>query len=1109
MNNFCQSFLLMCFLTTLFPGFSTAQNHGYSIERIGIEQGLSQSVVKVVLQDRKGFLWIGTQDGLNRFDGYRFVIYKYDNTDTFSLSHNTISAIIEDRYGQLWIGTQNGLNRYDKGKFHRIRFRADSNSSIAYDDIISLCEDDSGYIWAGTLGGGLHKYDPQKNSFVNYKRNSQDPHSLSANTVRALWASGKNGVWIGTSAGLCLYHHGRLSRIKADQPSLTGLFNDRIMSLYGTSDNRLIIGSTNHGIAICDQNPFKVVQHYPPGSGMKPGAVFAVFESDDNVVWAGTENNGLIAVTGGRWQYYIYDILNPKSLSHDEIYSIIQDKSGNIWAGTAYGLSKLKKNFFTVYNRNAPEPYRMPGNETWAVYEDSQGRLYTALHSVGLFIRDLKSSRLIGYHTAKPFSLTHPNVYCIREDREGKIWLGAETGLSRLDDKTMVSFVQSPDDSFSLPSNSIMAIEEDRNGKIWIGTFGDGIRRWEPDPSTPKKGKFLPYIHDPANPNSLSNDDVFVLRAAPNGDLWAGTFNGLNRFDGQRFTRFFHNPDDSNSLSHNTILCIHLMNDGSIWCGTDGGGLNHLKDGHWTSYTKKDGLPNNTIYGILQDNDSNLWISTNNGLSKFSMNKKGPNRIQNFDGYDGLPSHEFNQGAYFKNKHGEMFFGSIDGMIRFRPETITPSGYVAPVYITAFKIFDRDAMTENDLAGRKQIDISYSDNFFSFEFVALDYTTISKNQYAYQLTGFDEDWIYSGTRRYASYTNLDGGEYTFRVKATNSHGIWNDKPAEIRIIIHPPFWKTIWFRVLLMLVLTVGIYVIFRYRVRLIKQQNEELERKVHERTKTIEEKNRELELKNEQIRHHQEQLIQSEKLSSLGRLVSSMSHEINNPLNFSCGSINLLEQDLNDLKEKVTAIQPDPLTVSDIDSKIELTKTIKLGLERIRDIVVGMRNFSVMDESELIEIDINTTISYLLSLIRSRDRQGVMIHTDLSELPVIRGLPGQLNHAILNILKNAIEFTQKRVKREETGNVWIKTYKENDLIVISVRDDGVGIAEEHRHKIFEPFFTTKGVGEGTGLGLAISYGIIQHHHGWIDCTSEKGRGSEFKLCLPVHSEAPNIPDKT
>ncbi len=1100
--------LLLLMIVTGNSLFSQDQEHNYIIDRFGIEHGLSQSVIKCVLQDSRGFLWIGTQDGLNRFDGYQFKAFKYDVNDTSSISHNTITTLFEDKRGRFWIGTQNGLNLFQHGKFIRFKFQGDGPFSVMNDNIISVCEGDSGYMWIGTIGGGLHRFDPDKRKFISYRHKADDSHSLPSNTIRSLCFTSDKTLWIGASRGLCRLANGRIDRIIDRQNQSNPFFTDNILVLLETGRGNLWAGSRHNGLVEFNPRNSSAENHFTVNNGLKHNHITSVYESNDGTLWVGTGFGGVHLFQNGFWNYFTHDSSNPDKTPNDEINSILKDHSGNLWVGTSSGLYRFKRNFFTIFRNDAPVSRKLPGNEVWAVYEDSRKRLWTAVHPQGLFMSDKNNTALFTDKSGQPNIIAHSNVYCIKEDRFGRIWIGAERGISVLDGKTIHTFRPAEGDSFAIPDYTVMAIEEDKNGSIWIATYGGGLLRWEPEKPGSVKGRFLTYRYLHNNPKSLSNDDVFTLKADKSGYLWIGTFNGLNRFDGDWFTRFHHNPDDRNSLSHNTVLSIHAADDGSVWIGTDGGGLNHYQDGVWTAFTKKDGLPNNVIYGILQDGDSNLWLSTNKGLSRFSLTKIGINKIQNFDTHDGLPSNEFNQNSYFKNKRGEMFFGGISGMIRFRPETIVPGEYAVPVYITAFKIFDRDALSEYELSTASQTDLSYKDNFFAFEFVALDYTTASKNRYAYQLVGFDNDWINSGTRRYASYTNLDGGAYVFRVKATNSHGVWNEQPYEIRVVIHPPFWETEWFRISALILVLSGLYALYRYRLHAIRRQNEELEQKVHERTKTIEEKNSELEMKNEQIRQHQEQLIQSEKLSSLGRLVSSMSHEINNPLNFTYGTISILEQDLKDLKELTKNAQADRITPDEIQAKADLLQTIKLGIERIRDIVVGMRNFSVMDESELIEIDVNTTISYLLSLIRSRDRQGVMIHTDLSELPVIQGLPGQLNHAILNILKNAIEFTQKRVKREETGNIWIKTCRENEAIVISVRDDGIGIPEEHRHKIFEPFFTTKGVGEGTGLGLAISYGVIQHHHGWIDYSSESGKGSEFKLYLPVQTQPPAMSEK-
>lgn len=1071
----------------------------YLTDRYSIEHGLSQSVVKTLFQDSKGFLWIGTQEGLNRFDGYQFIDYRYDPNDTNSISNNSINAIIEDPEGNLWIGTQHGLNLFENGKFRRIYNRSDPSALIYLNTITGLAADDSGQIWISTLGGGLQCYHPVSGVFRSYKKQENDPNSLWSNYLHSLYRDGQGVLWIGTSYGLCRYSKGRVERIMAPEKKYQGIFSDALLVIRNGSNRTLWVGGMQQGLMLYHPEDHQVLAHYTVQNGLKQNTIMSVYETPDQTLWIGTQTAGLHCLKDKQWSYFRSDPADPNKTISDEINTIIPDRSGHIWVGSDYGLYFLRKNRFIIYNRQAQPPYDLPGNDTWVIFEDSKKRLWIGVHPLGLVMKSGQQSTWFSDKANSPIRLPNPKVYCMTEDRYGRIWIGAQRGLTVLDGDQIYIFPPSRADSFGIPPFSLLSIVEDREGQIWLATYGEGLLRWQPESPRSMKGKFIRYKHNPDDPNSISNDDVFTLALDRDGFLWVGTFDGLNRFDGKQFIRYKHEPGNPNSLSHNTIFSICPIKDGSLWVGTDGGGLNHFTNNHWTIYTKKHGLANNVIYSIIEDADSNLWLSTNKGLTRFSLNPFHPHRIQNFDVHDGLPVNEFNQNSSFKNARGEIFFGSISGLVRFNPKDLDFSRYRAPVHITAFKIFDQE--TDRKLQHGSHIDLSYKDNFFSFEFVAIDFTTASKNQYAYQLVGFDKDWIYTGTRRYASYTNLDGGEYIFRVKATNSHGVWNDTPTEVYVRIHPPFWATWWFRVLFILTAVAGLYGIYRYRMLSIRRRNEELELKVLERTKTIEEKNRELEEKNRQIQKHQAQLIESEKLSSLGRLVSSMSHEINNPLNFTIGTISLLEQDLEEMKMVLRESPSASFSTADIDARIELLNAIKTGIQRISDIVVGMRNFSVMNESELVEVDINTTLNYLLSLIRSRDRQGVMIHADLSEVPVIRGLPGQLNHAILNVLKNAIEFTQKRVKRDETGNVWIRTYQEKDMIVISIRDDGIGIAEEHRGKIFEPFFTTKGVGEGTGLGLAISYSVIQHHQGRIECHSEPGKGSEFKLYLPVNSQ--------
>jgi len=407
----------------------------------------------------------------------------------------------------------------------------------------------------------------------------------------------------------------------------------------------------------------------------------------------------------------------------------------------------------------------------------------------------------------------------------------------------------------------------------------------------------------------------------------------------------------------------------------------------------------------------------------------------------------------------------------------------------------------------KTIELSHRENFFEIEFVALDYKSPEKIVYEYKLEGFDEDWNYVGSRRFASYTNLDGGSYRFQVRATNADGVWSRHTAELEIVITPPFWKTAWFQISMACVAILGAYGFYQSRLRMIKIRNQALETRVRERTEEIVKKTLELEEKNKKIKQQQHQIIQAEKLSSLGRLVSGVAHEINNPLNYTYGGSINLETDLMDIWQFVSDLKSSQkipgdsadLILQRLEDTRDMLDAIKKGTGRIRDIVVGLRNFAAIQEIQTSEIDLNAMLDYLAGIIRSQDRKNISIHRDYEDLPVLSGYPEQLRHALMHIIHNAADAIEARTDRHG-GNIWIRAAADNGDVVITVKDDGIGMPPSVRDKIFEPFFTTKEVGKGTGLGLAISYGIIVNgHHGSIAVESEPQQFSEFVVTLPVH----------
>lgn len=1105
-----------------------AQKKDYLIERISIEQGLSQSVVNTIYQDKKGYLWFGTQDGLNRFDGYSYTVYRNEPGNPNSLSNNTVQALFEDTDGNMWIGTLGGLNKLSNQKITVYTHIASDSQSLSDQFITSLCGDSAGNIWIGTQEGGLNMFDPKTGKFKVFKSNTGKAGSLSHNSVRSVLMDHHQTLWVGTGDGLHKMDvRGGLKDsfiVYKNKPGERNtLSHNSVLSIFEDRSGQIWIGTQRGGLNKWnrEKDEFIFFKNDPKDpNSISQNNINSISEDRDGNIWAGSFGGGLNLYQDGKFIRYRNDPRFPISLSNDDVQAVYCDRAGTCWVGTfGGGLSKFKKNRFTVF-RSVPEAVNsLSSNDVWVMFEDSQENLWIGLYGGGLNVYKKGIFSYYRHDAKKPRSLVSNTIYALREDRDGNMWIGTEAGLCKYEKQAknngtadFLTFINDPKNPKSLSNDQLTGLYQDRLGNLWIATYGGGLDRV----SAAELGKATPvfeHFRNDSNKNSISDNYINVVTEDNDGHIWIGTQNGLNEFDGKNFISYKHISGQSKSISDNTILSLYVDAVNNVWIGTHGGGLNKYKDGVFTVYTQKDGLANNVVYGIEEDEEGNLWLSTNRGLSRFNPNKIGQEAFRNYDTQDGLPSNEFNQGAYFKNKKGRVFFGGINGMVSFNPKEFIESDYVPPVYLTAFKKFDKDIDFGADLDKVKNVEISYKDNFFGFEFVALDFRTPEKIRYAYKLEGFDKEWVYSNHRRYATYTNLDGGHYVFKVKATSSDGIWNEQAAEIRLAITPPFWKTLWFQFSSGFILLIAAYSFYQSRLRIIKSQNILLENKVARRTHEIEEKNKildqqnkELELKNEQIEKQQAQMVQAEKLSSLGRLVSGVAHEMNNPLNFTYGNSANLETDFKEVRQIIqTGLDARKMDADvahqinkHMDEMFEMIRAIKIGTERIKDIVVGLRDFSTSDGSAATEIDIALNLEYMLSLLRSRDRKNVTILKNFTYVPKIKGFPSHLNQALLQVMINAIEAIERKNYEGNEGYVKISCYAEKPYVVVSVQDNGTGISDEIKNKIFDPFFTTKEVGKGTGLGLSICYGIIQTHKGKITFDTEIDKGTEFKIYLPI-----------
>lgn len=1128
-----KSILKYIWVIILFSGLSS-QEQNIKFKHISIIQGLSQNTVHCIFQDKEGFLWFGTNDGLNKYYGYGFKIYRHQPQDTNSLSDYEVNAILEDSKQNFWIGTDKGLNKLNKlnDQFFNYQHNPEDPNSISCNDINVLLEDKSGVLWIGTNGGGLNRYDEKNEKFIHYKYDKDNSQSICSNIILSICEDKSGNIWIGTDNGL-----NKLKR------------TDEIFIRYYNQD----------------ENP----------NSLSGNEVHTIFEDRFGVLWAGTNGGGLnkFIETDSEFVCYRHDPNNNHTISSDKIRTIYEDRSGILWIGTYDGLNIFDRNSerFINFRSDSENPSSISDNEILSIYEDDSGLLWIGTNMGGLNIYDRESVKFshFKHDPENSNSLSSNNILSIYEDRNKIVWIGTDnSGLNRYnpENNTFIHFQNEPNNKNSLCSNKIRAILEDRYGFLWVGTEDCGLTKFDR-----KNNKFTCYKNDINNPNSISNNEIWTIYEDRSGNLWIGTNGGLNKYNRryERFIQYKHNPNNPFSISNNRVRSIYEDKSGILWIGTDGGGLNQFVPGTETfncfkynpknpnslsidriwhicedrfgnlwigtnggglnkfdksrdlfyHYTMKNGLPSDEIYGILEDHQDNLWISTSNGLSKFDL------RIESFRNYDennGLQSMKFNAGAFFRGSNGEMYFGGINGLNRFNPLYLSTNTYIPPIVITDFKVFGESIVTNNDsqkkhnFNEKNEITLSYNEKIFRIEFSSLHYSSPEKNQYAYMLKGIDEDWNYVNTQFFAAYKNIPPGKYTFYVKGSNNDGVWNEKGTSIKITVKPPFWQSIWFRIAAALLISLSIYQLYRFRIKYIEKNRKELRRLVAEKTLALEKARDELEVKvnertkelikaNEDLKREinerkkseeeriklQEQLLQSQKMESIGRLAGGIAHDFNNILAGIMGYAELLQRRFDDSTKEGRALE---VIVSSSKKASNLTKQL-LGFARH-----GKYN--------PIPIKINDRIKETIKVLEKIFEKNIKVIYDLSEnINYIEADENQIDQVLTNIIINAKDAMPNGGRLTfNTENIYLDTeytnkfldLKQGNYVKITVTDTGIGMEKEIKDRIFEPFYTTKEKGKGTGLGLSMVYGIVKSHNGQINCYSEYGKGTSFSIYFPA-----------